>query len=363
MFNRAGIIVYLVFLGIQLFSQKIVQAGKEFNFVHYGLDEGLSDNNIFKTYEDSKGYIWVCTQNGLGKFDGIKFKNFTKKDGLPSSCVLSACEDNNGCLWVSTTRGLAIFKENKIITLDTSLRIPQSAIRSISKFKDGTLWLSENNHVVHLNPNDLKNPLIKIYQPNLKIEQFMFRDIWQNKKGELIAGCEHGCFYLRNDSLVRYNSMTTPAYQMVELEDGVEWFNAWNQPIKTFKNGKPTADIDLGSATLSMIKDHSGNVWLATWERGIYKYPAFNSVKNDDRNFINYSSKEGLSFNTYWGVNEDSNGNIWFSGWGGGLFKYSGESFTKLTEKGGLPSNNIGYIAQGMDGNRSCRNIFRSDYR
>jgi ligand-binding sensor domain-containing protein/serine phosphatase RsbU (regulator of sigma subunit) len=350
MLKKALILLILFVIGDCYFAQKIVQAGKEYNFVHYGIDEGLSDLNIFKTYEDSKGYIWVCTQNGLGKFDGINFKNFTKKDGLPSSCVLAACEDNNGCLWVSTTKGLAIFKDNEIIKLDTGLRIPQAAIRSISKFKDGTLWLSENNHVVHLNPNNLKNPLIKIYKPDIKVEQFMFRDIWLNKKGQLIAGCEHGCFYLRNDSMVRYNSMTTPAYQMVELEGNVEWFNAWNQPIKTFKDGNPTADIDLGSATLSMIKDQNGNVWLATWERGIYKYTPSTSQNKKDGIFINFSVKEGLSFNTFWGVNEDSNGNIWFSGWGGGLFKYSGESFTKLTEKSGLPSVNLASIAEGSDG-------------
>lgn len=322
-------------------SQKIVQAGKEYNFTRYSTEDGLLDNNVFKTYQSSNGFIWICTPKGVSRFDGVNFKTYSKKEGLPTSLVFSVCEDNNGGIWFGTGKGLALLKDNKIIRFDSAFKFPQSGIRSITKFEDGTLWLSENNSVVHIDPTNLKNPLIKVYKPNLKVEQIMFRDVWKNKKGEIIAGCEHGCFYLKNDSLVRYNDMTTAAYQMVELPDDVEWFNGWLQPIRTYKKGVSIGNIDLGSGTLGMTKDKQGNVWIATWERGIYKY--------DGKNFINFSTKEGLTYNTFWGVNMDSSENIWFSSWGNGLFKYSNESFTRITEKAGLPSNNILSVAEGTD--------------
>ncbi|MCA6434895.1 MAG: SpoIIE family protein phosphatase [Bacteroidetes bacterium] len=323
-------------------GQTIVQAGKEHNFTRYSVEDGLLDNNVFKVYQCSKGYIWACTPKGVSRFDGINFKNYTKKEGLSSSLVFSVCEDNNGGIWFGTGKGLCALINNKIIRFDSAFKFPQWAIRSISKFEDGTLWLSENNHIIHINPNNLKNPLIKVYKPYLKVEQVMFRDVWKNKKGELVAGCEHGCFYIKNDSLIRYNDLNTAAYQMVELPNGVEWFNAWLQPIRTYKNGAFTGNIDLGSGTLGMIKDQKNNVWIATWERGLFKY--------DGTKFINYSSKEGLSFNTFWGAYEDHQQNLWFSSWGNGLFKYSNECFTRITEKAGLPSNNILSAIKGLDG-------------
>ncbi len=343
MINR----IVLLFVALFIFcssskSQKIVQAGKEYNFVHYSIDEGLAHNEVFKVYETSKGFIWACTAKGVSRFDGINFKNFTEKDGLPSSVVMSACEDANGNMWFGTIKGLALLKNNKIITFDSAFKFPLRAIRSITNFNDGTLWLCENNHLIHINPTNLTNPTIKVYTLSLKVDNIMFRDIWKNKKGELVVGCEHGCFRLKNDSLVRYNNMTTPAYQMVELPNGVEWFNAWNQPLKTFKNGVSTGEIDFGSGTLGMTKDKQGNIWVVTWERGIYKF--------DGEKFINFSTKEGMPFNTFWGINEDSKGNMWFSSWGSGIFKYSNDCFTKISEKSGLPSNNIASVAQGKDG-------------
>ena len=58
-------------------GQTIVQAGKEHNFTRYSVEDGLLDNNVFKVYQCSKGYIWACTPKGASRFDGINFKNYT----------------------------------------------------------------------------------------------------------------------------------------------------------------------------------------------------------------------------------------------------------------------------------------------
>ncbi len=335
------IFILISFFCEESISQNIIPAGKEANFVNYDSEAGLPSNEVCKVYESSKGYIWACCKGGVTKFDGINLQTFTEKDGLPAQSVLAACEDNNGNMWFGTNKGLALLKDNKIITFDSTYKLPKN-VRSISKFKDGTFWIASTTHVFHIDPNNLKNPFIKKYKPNENIDRFIFRDIWQNKKGEIIVGCDYGCFYLRNDSLVRYNDMATAAYQMVEMENGEEWFCAWQEPIRVYKNGKAAGKIDLGSGTLSMIKDSKGNVWVVTWDQGVFKY--------DGKNFIHYSTKEGLYFNCYWGVNEDSNGNIWFSSWGAGIFKYSGEAFTRLTEKSGLQSNNTNNLLLAPDG-------------
>ncbi len=71
---------------------------------------GLSNNSIRNIFQDSKGFIWLCTLNGLSRYDGVSFVNFYPEPGNPLSLADSRTweiqEDDNGFLWISTTSGL-----------------------------------------------------------------------------------------------------------------------------------------------------------------------------------------------------------------------------------------------------------------
>ena len=327
--------ISLLLIVMQLFckpvcGQNIISAPREANFVNYTTEQGLDYVNGFRVYEDKKGYLWFCTKEGISRFDGINFKNFTVNDGLPSPIVTGACEDNKGNLWISTIRGLAVLKNNRFDTVPNLKKI--QAINLI-KATDGTIWVGGGEGLLHIDPSNLEKPLIKKYILGEKVENTAFRNLWQNKKGDIMGGGESGCFIIKNDSLVRYNDVPGPVYTMLEFEDGTEWFTGWDRPISIYKNGKLEREIKLGSFALDMLRDANGNIWLVTWDKGLFKF--------NGKDFINYSAKEGLPFNSFWGIDEDSGGNLWLSSWGRGLFKFSGESFTRLSEKSGLPSNNI----------------------
>ncbi len=69
--------------------------------------EGLASTRIYTMVEDSEGFLWLGTQNGITRFDGISFKNFFNVDSLTyrySNMVLSMCDDTiRGCIWASLT--------------------------------------------------------------------------------------------------------------------------------------------------------------------------------------------------------------------------------------------------------------------
>src|SRR5215469_10372522 len=78
----------------------------------YTSAEGLAHNHINRIRQDSRGYLWFCTDGGLSRFDGYQFTNYTTDDGLPSPWVNDLLETRDGAYWVATDGGVCRFNPN-----------------------------------------------------------------------------------------------------------------------------------------------------------------------------------------------------------------------------------------------------------
>jgi ligand-binding sensor domain-containing protein len=80
-----------------------------FRFSSADLNKQLSQKTIRKIHQDSTGYLWVVTQEGLSRYNGYKLMSFVhdplKSDSLSSDNVRAVIEDNNNRLWVATDGG------------------------------------------------------------------------------------------------------------------------------------------------------------------------------------------------------------------------------------------------------------------
>jgi ligand-binding sensor domain-containing protein/serine phosphatase RsbU (regulator of sigma subunit) len=314
-----------ILLSFSCYSQEILSAGKKFNFYTYNTEEGISSGVILKICQDSRGNIVACTRGGLSIYDGVSFKNYNRKEKLKFS-PFGVTEDKSGNLWISGS-GLALFRDNKFSYYDTSSGLPKTGYYYLYTDLDGSIWASGENYIVHLDPQKLDRPVMKIYSVKARI-----RFIKRKKNGTLMAGGEGEYFEMEKDSFhLRHSGPAV--YDLVEFEDGREWCSGWGSGISEYKNGQLLRTYDFGTGILDMIRDKKGNVWLASWDKGIYKY--------DGKHFINYSTREGLPSNTYWSVFEDREGNIWFGAFGDGLVKYSGDKFSFLDKDYGLISDDM----------------------
>src|SRR5664280_825162 len=86
-----------------------------FSFREYKVSDGLPQSQGFLIYQDRKGYIWICTNNGLTRFDGIEFKNYFRKDGLPSNSIQQLIEDKAGDLWALSPEGFSKYAGDRFI--------------------------------------------------------------------------------------------------------------------------------------------------------------------------------------------------------------------------------------------------------
>ncbi|BAV10033.1 Signal transduction histidine kinase [Filimonas lacunae] len=114
------IVPYIIFLLLllypnPLYSQALSPLSNNFQFELYNTNNGLTDNFISKIVTDKKGFLWIATKNGLSRYDGFHFKNYTHIPGDSSSLrsiwTTDMLLDSQGTLWVSTEGGICYYDE------------------------------------------------------------------------------------------------------------------------------------------------------------------------------------------------------------------------------------------------------------
>lgn len=157
--------------------------------------DGLVYNGGNNLYEDSRGFLWICTFNGLSRFDGKLFENYSIKEGLPGSEITQVSEDSAGYIYVATTVGIARYTGyNK--SSDTWFHIyPQTThlhgnILGMQAIDSNTLIFQKSNGAVYL----LKKDKLTEIAPPTGSSGFIYRN-----------GCRY--FYaLAPDTLRVFNS-------------------------------------------------------------------------------------------------------------------------------------------------------------
>ena len=100
--------IFFVFLqAIGFFA--IAQKPNNIRFEHLGIDQGLSQSNVVCILQDSRGFMWFGTRDGLNKYDGYKFTVYKNKaddkNSISNNYIQAIKESTNGCFWIATRGG------------------------------------------------------------------------------------------------------------------------------------------------------------------------------------------------------------------------------------------------------------------
>ncbi|MCK6694466.1 MAG: hypothetical protein L6Q97_20510, partial [Thermoanaerobaculia bacterium] len=121
---------------------------------HFGVEQGLSHRQVNSIFQDSRGFIWLATLNGLNRFDGYSFRTYNKeKDGLHFNDISLVREDAEGWLWLFAPerKGICLFhpESGKVLSLEEKFgrQYPSFEAGRIKGYcvrdeEDGALWLS-----------------------------------------------------------------------------------------------------------------------------------------------------------------------------------------------------------------------------
>ena len=121
------------------------------NFSYLTVEEGLSSNTIHCVFQDSKGFMWFGTDDGLNMFDGYEIKKFNTSFNdslsLSGNSVHKIIEDSQGRLWIATNNGIDIFRRDRMsfdhVPLIQSDTLPfQNYVREIMEDNRGNILIS-----------------------------------------------------------------------------------------------------------------------------------------------------------------------------------------------------------------------------
>ena len=303
--------------------------------------------------QDRKGNIWFgTTGEGVYRYDGRFFTQFTVKDGLNDNRVWSLLEDRKGDIWFGTTNGLCRRTGENIINIPIPRTFSPSTandyyndasrkntIWSMLQDTKGRIWFGSGDGVYCCDGKDI-TPFLDdktiLNPPGLRLK--MVDCISEDANGNIWfgSGMPPGM-----EGLCRYDGNTLTSF----TPGGEKWIRYILEDkggrllIETRQNGLwrydgkeftkfPVAE----NVAITALIDRAGNYWFGGGENdngysgagGIWKY--------DGTSFTNYTTKDGMGDFAVYCFLQDNKGNLWIGTRNTGLYRYDGKTFTRFSE-------------------------------
>ena len=307
--------------------------------------QGTQNMNVSCQLLDKDGNIWFSIQGeGVYRYDGKRFTNFTTNDGLCSNNVGPIIQDREGSIVIGTSSGICKYDGNTFILIPMTDTL---SITSLLEDKDGQIWFgAKNKGIYKYDGRHLSNPLCRYEHPyyGSKTEKYI-SDIIQDIHGNIWFSSWNGSGIWHYDGNT-FTNFLPPKNYYISNEDG----RSISNPIVRKSGEYLTLNAfqeSTGSITDDMIfsiwEDKSGILWLATRRHGVCLYDgkSFTSFKENE-NFVSYGVHSIL---------EDHNGNMWFTTDKNGVYCYDGKTMKNYTIKDGLVNNSVMSILEDKQGN------------
>ena len=232
----------------------------------YTMEEGLPSNRIYKIIQDSCGFIWFGTDDGLSRFDGVKFKNYRfshQRGSILSNSIQNLFIDKQQKMWVALDNGINIYDPltdtfAPFVAKTESGESLNSRVTDIVEDHDGEIWIATNGKGVY-RYNPCTGSLYSYNKGNHKsIPFYTAMDIHEDSRGNIwIGSYAEGliCYDKKTDTFITYvkgegkNGISDNSIHKI-YEDS--YGNLW---IGTFQNGLDR--FDYATKTFTNYKDNS----------------------------------------------------------------------------------------------------------
>lgn len=317
-------------------------------------DDGLPHNSVQAITQTRDGYLWVGTDKGLARFNGLQFtvvplvvrgkpmtlpvtalaetqdgslwigardhglfrifrnttSHFTKEDGLPSNSIRSLCAAKDGSLWIGTTLGLIRFQSGKLVAEPFVTNTKDIAIRALSEDEHRSLWIVSSVGLKRARDGVITNHHMTNGVAGPPRSAFRARNdaLWvgatgvcrQDANGVVRYGRTNGL----SDNYVSVMHQDSTGTIWVGTYSGLNWLSSGDTFVEIKHDGE---SFDLVNA---IYEDREANLWIGAKE-GLYR------LKWNP--FVTHMKQHGLLHNNVMSVLEDSQGTLWIGTWGGGL--------------------------------------------
>jgi signal transduction histidine kinase/ligand-binding sensor domain-containing protein len=317
--------------------------------------DGLAHNHINRIRQDSRGFLWFGTDEGLSRFDGSEFVNYTVRDGVPHPWVNDFLETHDGEYWIASDGGVSRFVprhkpgEAMFVTWKPGPNPDAVRVNALVEDSAGTIWCATYDGLYRL---ERKGHDVKFAHMDLgfaegyheKINNLAF-----DSDGSLwLAGSRHGLFrrfadgraemYTERDGLPEAFIDT-----LLHDRDGRWWIGTRGSGICSLvRNPSPghgvtdrcysTADGLPHNDVRSILRTSAGTLLIGTYG-GLSE---FHPEAPATAKFRNYHVANGLTANQIYRLAEDRDGNLWIGTRADGIMRLAREGFVTFGETDGF---------------------------
>jgi len=311
-------------------------------------EEGLPENDVTAIIQTRDGYIWLGTEEGLVRFDGIRFTVFDQSNTpeLTSVYIRALLEARDGSLWIGTDGGgVYRLKDGKFNVYPTPDGLSSDVVRSFYESADGSLWIGTDGHGL----GRLKGGQFRRYTTKDGLSDDFVWALLGTEDGSLWIGTNHGLNRLKEGKFTLYTMREGLANNVVwslGLGRGQSLWVGTGGGLCRLQEGKlhryEGKEGPGRYPVISVYEDHQGALWLGTDGHGLERMV--------NGNVSAYSTQEGLSNDTVSAVMEDAEGSLWLGTFGGGLVRLKDASFVTYGNEPGQSLEDVNGIYQGHDG-------------
>ena len=359
-----------------------------YSFRTWQTDEGLPHNSVHALAQTADGFLWVGTEEGLARFDGVRFTPFddpaapqlrhaaitallaasdgslwigtagggltrwqagglehwSKTNGLPDNNVRCLMQSAEGSLWVGTDQGLARMRQGQFTKYAPTNGAADLFVSAICEDQTGIIRVATRNGMWSLNQDGVASA------ENFGLGEIKYglKAAYSDRAGNVWFGGSGGLRYARVAEArpqVRSTGLRQHIISAV-MEDrlGQRWVGTFRGVARM--RGDQVIDWPLNErsgsdAVAAIFEDREGSIWVGGRD-GLYRLtPA---------RFVHYTTRQGLIANDVMSICEDQTGALWIASWVGGLTRIYDGQVSWVSKTNGLTDDSVLSLRPARDG-------------
>lgn len=287
--------------------------GVEFKNFNQRNTPEIRNNFVVDELVSADGSLWACTSGGVIRYKDGKFRTYTQRDGLISNETQRVLESRDGSIWIGTTRGLSQYLNERFrnYSLDG---FPGRSVNTLTEDASGTLWVGTDHGLVRL-----KAGVFTAFPAPASFSAKAIRSAALDRNGDLILAMGlSGLKRFHNGSYEPLGPKPFPGCRAVAVRfdrDGNLWASFYGGGILRVARGNGTASIAASglphSHFTTFFEDRASNLWLGSDDGGL--------TELQDSPVVNWGVPEGLRKPIVWSVLQSHTGDFFIGNDDGGL--------------------------------------------
>ncbi len=342
----------------------------QYGYQSWQTDTGLPQNTVHAIVQGRDGYVWIATEGGLVRFDGVEFRAYTRANtpGLPSDLIDELMEDRDGVLWVSTSGGLARLRGGVVEGFGAAQGIPATQVWRTFQDERGGVWALTAAGLFRIEGE-------RAARMDLHAGLTENSRMVAGASGSLWLGTAEGLMRAGGDREFHGVGSVGEVLALAVDRSGTMWAGMRSGLEACSAAGCRSVAVPGGGAVNALAVDRAGRVWIGT-ETGLLladgdRVTAFGQ-KTGRVDFL-YGDRAGMLWagtaqglmridpeqgtaellrggDVFLSAAEDREGDLWLGTESGGLAVLRDRKFSSLTAEEGLTDEYVLALAQAPNG-------------